>query len=79
MKKDKKYIWDYNVKSLDLKKPQALHWYLARKINFGDWKSLDKKTLKKNLKYLDINPTLKKMLTNYYANKRAKTSSRNYF
>lgn len=65
MKVNKKYIWDYDVSSLDLSKETALIWYLERKINHGDWESLDKKTLKKNLSKLNINPYLKKILKNF--------------
>ena len=75
MKIDQKYIWDYDIKSLDLKNPEVLKWYLARKINFGDWRSLDSKIVEQNLDYLDIDPTLKRMLKNYYAYKRTKNYS----
>lgn len=75
MKVDKKYIWDYDPKTIDLKNPAVLRWYLARKINFGDWKSLDDKLLEENLNQLDIDPTLKQMLKKYYANKRTKNNS----
>lgn len=47
MKLTKKYIWDYDVKSLDLKNPKVLLWYLQRKVECGDWEDLDRKTLKK--------------------------------
>lgn len=67
MKIDKKYIWDYNLTLIDLNKPRVLHWYISRKINFGDWSALDSKVVKDNLKFLSIDSTLKKMLTNYYA------------
>lgn len=75
MKVDKKYIWDYDPKTVDLKSPEVLRWYLARKIGFGDWKSLDAKLLEENLNQLEIDPTLKQMLKKYYANKRAKNHS----
>ncbi|TSC94942.1 MAG: Uncharacterized protein Athens101428_67 [Candidatus Berkelbacteria bacterium Athens1014_28] len=75
MKVDKKYIWDYDIKTLDLKNPLVLRWYLARKVNFGDYKSLDSSVLKKNLSKLDIDPTLKMMISKYYVNKRTKTST----
>ena len=75
MKIDQKYIWDYDIKSLDLKNPEVLKWYLSRKINFGDWRSLDSKIVEQNLDYLDIDPTLKRMLKNYYAYKRTKNYS----
>lgn len=75
MKIDQKYIWDYDIKSLDLKKPEVLKWYLSRKINFGDWQSLDSNLVEKFLNNLDIDPTLKRMLKNYYAYKRTKAHS----
>lgn len=68
---DKKYIWDYEVKALDLRNPAVLCWYLTRKINFGDYKSIDSKILEANLSKLDIDPTLKKMIKKFYVNKRA--------
>lgn len=75
MKVDKKYIWDYEIKTLDLENPVVLDWYLTRKVNFGDYKSLDGLVLEKNLSKLDIDPTLKTMIQKYYVNKRAKVSA----
>jgi len=75
MKSNQKYIWDYNIKPADFKKPAVLKWYLSRKINFGDWQSLNSKQIKKHLNSLDIDPTLKQMLKKYYAQKRTKTNS----
>ena len=72
MKADKKYIWDYDIKTLDLSNPTALRWYLSRKVNFGDFKSIDSALLEKNLSRLDIDPALKAMIKKYYANKRTK-------
>ena len=69
MKPDQKYIWDYDLKSIDLRKKAVLRWYLARKINFGDWESLKSKLVEKNLNYLKIDPTLKFMLKKYNASK----------
>ena len=65
MKLTKKYIWDYDVESLDLKNPSVLIWYLERKIRYGDWEVLDRKTLKKYLPKLKINPYLKEILENF--------------
>jgi len=65
MKLTKDYIWDYDVKKLDLKKPEILLWYLKRKIECGDWEVLDQKTLKKYLPRLKINPYLKQILREY--------------
>lgn len=75
MEIDKKYIWDYDVKSINLKKPAVLRWYLSRKINFGDWKSLDSKLVEKNLGSLTIDPQLKIMLKKFYAQKRTRNNS----
>ena len=72
MKVRKNFIWDYDVKSIDLKNPATLCWYLSRKVNFGDFSSIDSELLEQNLSQLDIDPTLKSMLKKYYANKRAK-------
>lgn len=65
MKFNSKYIWDYDVKKLDLTKPDVLRWYLERKIEYGDWGALDKKTLKKYLPKLKINPYLKQILRGF--------------
>lgn len=65
MKITKDYIWDYNVKNLDLLRPEVLLWYLKRKIEYGDWGALDRKTLKKHLPRLNINPYLKKILRDF--------------
>lgn len=65
MRVSKKYIWDYDVKKLDLSKPEVLTWYLKRKIEYGDWEALDKKSLKKYLPKLEINPFLKEILRSF--------------
>ena len=65
MKLTKKYIWDYNVNSLDLSNKKTLLWYLKRKIEHGDWKVLDRKTLKENLRFLKIDPYLKQILRGF--------------
>ena len=66
MKANDKYIWDYDIKNLDLTDPKVLVWYLERKITYGDWESLDKKSLKKYLPELNINPYLKQILNNFF-------------
>lgn len=65
MKLTKNYIWDYDIKKLDLSNPKVLKWYLQRKIEYGDWAALDKKTLKKYLPKLRINPYLKEILRKF--------------
>jgi hypothetical protein len=65
MKLSRKYIWDYEIKKSDLKKPNFLKWYLERKIEYGDWEALDKRTLKENLAKLKINPYLKEILSEF--------------
>lgn len=65
MKKTQTYIWDYDIKSLDLSQKEVLFWYLTRKIEYGDWKSLDKRILTKYLPKLKIDPYLKKILRNF--------------
>jgi hypothetical protein len=65
MKLSKKYIWDYDVKKLDLKNPKVLIWYLERKIEYGDWEALNKEILKKYLPKLKIDFYLKRILKNF--------------
>jgi len=65
MRLTKKYIWDYDIRNLDLSDPKVLIWYLQRKIEYGDWEAIDKRTLKKYLSRLKINPYLKEILKNY--------------
>lgn len=65
MKLTKDYIWDYDVKSLDLSKPSVLLWYLKRKVEHGDWEALDRKTLKKYLPKLKIDLYLKQVLRDF--------------
>lgn len=65
MKKTKKYIWDYDIKSLNLENKKTLLWYLKRKIEYGDWESLDRRTLKKYLPQLKIDPYLKNILKDF--------------
>jgi len=65
VKLNNKYIWDYDIKSLDLSNPKVLVWYLERKITHGDWESLDKITLRKYLPKLKINPYLKNILKKF--------------
>lgn len=65
MKLTRDYIWDYDVKKLDLQNPKVLLWYLKRKIEFGDWGVLDRKTLKKYLPKLGIDRYLKNILVDF--------------
>jgi hypothetical protein len=65
MKKNKNYIWDYDMKNLDLSKEEAILWYLKRKIEHGDWQALDRKTLKKYLPKLKIDRYLKEILISF--------------
>lgn len=67
MKLTSKYIWDYDVKTIDLSNPRALLWYLNRKVEYGDWEALDKQTLKKYLSKLKIDPYLKRVLNVFVA------------
>ena len=70
MKKSKNYIWDYDTKSLDLSQEEVILWYLKRKIEYGDWEALDKKTLKKYLPKLKIDRYLKEILISFLYEKK---------
>lgn len=65
MKKDKKFIWDYDLKQMNFDDPEVLKWYLKRKIDFGHWEVIDKGILSKYLPELDIDPFLKALLTQF--------------
>lgn len=62
MKISKKYIWDYDTKHINLQDKKVLLWYIQRKAEYGEWKSLDKKILKRNLRNLRLNPYLKQII-----------------
>lgn len=68
-------IWDYDIKSIDLSKPKIAKWYLKRRIEHCDWKNLEYNLLKKYLPKLDIDLTMKFILTDF-VNKYEKTSSK---
>lgn len=62
-------FWDYNFKNIDLKRPEAMFWFLSRKLRFGDLSGISKKELKKYLPSLKISASIKELLTNFlYAN-----------
>lgn len=63
MKKNKKFIWDYDISAMNFSDPETIKWYLKRKIDFCDWKSIDLKTLRKYLPELNIDPTMKMLLS----------------
>lgn len=65
MKITKNYIWDYDIKNLDLSKPEVLFWYLQRKVEHGDWEAVDRKTLKKYFSKLKIDFYLRKILKDF--------------
>lgn len=63
--KNKAILWDYNLKNIDLKRPEAMLWFLSRKLRFGDLSGVHKKELKKYLPRLKINASVKELLTNF--------------
>ena len=71
IKLNKKYIWDYDIKNLDISKPDVLLWYIQRKIDCNDWKSIDKKTLKKVFKKLKLDPYVREILKQFLFAKKS--------
>jgi len=63
--KNQAIFWDYSLKAIDLKRPQAKAWFLSRKLKFSDLTGINKKELKKYLPQLKINASLKELLTNF--------------
>lgn len=55
-------VWDYDISTADFSDPWVMRWYLARRINWADWKGLRKKDIKEHLPYLKIEPGMKKFL-----------------
>ena len=64
-KRSRKIFWDYDIRKMDLRKPEIKIWYLNRKLRFGDLLGLKRADLKKYLPKLNINPSLKELLRNY--------------
>lgn len=64
-KREKQIFWDYNFKTIDLKNPKTMVWFLSRKIKFGDFSRITKKDLKKYLSKLEISDSFKQLLSNY--------------
>ena len=56
-------VWDYDIGSADFSDPWVMRWYLARRINWGDWRGLRKQDIKKHLPRLSLAPGMKKFLT----------------
>ena len=65
IKVNKKYFWDYSIKNLDISNPDVLLWYIQRKIDCNDWKSIDKKALKKVFKKLKLDHYVKEILKDF--------------
>ena len=66
------YIWDYNLpKKWKPKTKRQWLWYLERKINYDDWKGLNKKIIKKYFPLLKkrLDPGKREMLKNYLKSK----------
>lgn len=65
-------IWDYDINSIDLSKPEIAKWYLKRRINHCDFKNLEYNLLKKYLSELDIDPVMKQILKDFIKQYEAK-------
>ncbi|MBU1177199.1 MAG: hypothetical protein ABIG88_00595 [Patescibacteria group bacterium] len=63
--KNKGIFWDYDIKNIDFDNSNSMIWFLSRKLNFGDLDGIKKKDLKKFLKHLHINSSLKELFTNF--------------
>lgn len=54
--------------------PDTMKWYLKRKIDFGDWDALDRKTLTAYLPELDIDPGVKSLLALFLKHEKSPQS-----
>lgn len=60
-------VWDYQLpKNWKPKTEGEWIWYLERKINYGDWKGLEPKTIKKYFRKLHLDQGKRLMLKNYF-------------
>ncbi len=55
-------VWDYDIQSLNFSNPWVMRWYLARRINYADWRGLRKADIKKHLPRLDISTGMRQLL-----------------
>lgn len=67
--KNKAIFWDYDLDKMDLKNPRVKIWYLTRKLQFGDLRGISKKDLKKYLPQLQVDLSMKELLSNFLAEK----------
>lgn len=65
-RKEKQVFWDYDLNKMDLTNPKVLIWFLSRKVKFGDLSGIKKPTLKKYLPKLEISPSLRQLLNNFF-------------
>lgn len=60
-------LWDYKIpKNWQPTTPAEWVWYLERKINYGDWKGLNPKIIKKYQARLQLDPGKKLLLKAYF-------------
>jgi len=65
-KREKEIFWDYDLQKIDLRDPETKKWYLRRKLGFGDFSNVRERDLKKYLPELQIDPSLKQLLSKYF-------------
>ncbi len=66
-KNSSNFVWDYDLKKSDTSNPAVKKWFLTRQLFFGDLKGIAKADLEKYLPSLNINKSLKELLTNFIA------------
>lgn len=61
------HVWDYNIpKNWKPKSEEAWIWYLERKINYGELRGLDPKTIKKYFTLLKLDEGKKQVIESYF-------------
>lgn len=71
-------VWDYNLaEDWKPRNKRQWIWYLTRKINYGDWKGLEKSTIKKYFSDLKekLDPGKRKMLEYYFQREADKNNN----
>lgn len=60
-------VWDYNLpKNWKPKTTEGWIWFLERKINYGDFKGLNPRVIKKYFRKLKLDPGKRMMFKHYF-------------
>lgn len=67
LRKTQRGIWEANVRTLDLKNPRVLKWYMEKKIHAGEWQALGREDLRRMLPELKMDPAIGALLKRFFS------------